>query len=156
MIKTKRFQLTPKDFFMLLLIRYVKKRWWLLAWLWAMAIIMISMNMKDSFTYFFFGFCIAYPLLLVFQFWRYVNSKTNTLLLNERHYEIDNDKITTILDKDTHSTIKMEHFTKIKFMRNTYLLFITKNQFVYIPANSFESIDDRTWFDNEIISRIKK
>ena len=156
MIKTKRFKYTPKELFSILLMRYAKKRWWLFAWIWILGIIMIIIDNQDSFTYFFIGFSIVYPVLLVIQFWRYVNSNSNKILLLERFYEIDNDKVNGIIDEDTHSTIKLEHFIKVEFIRNTYLLFIAKNQFVYIPVDSFESDDDRKWFESEIISKIKK
>jgi hypothetical protein len=156
MIKTKRFQYTPKELFAILIMRYLKKRWWLFAWILLLGIVLILMDSHDSFSYFFIGFAIVFPVLLVIQFWRYVNSKSNRLLLLERYYEIDNDKINGIIDNDTHSTIKLDHFIKVEFIRNTYLLFIAKNQFVYIPVDSFESGDDKKWFETEIISKIKK
>lgn len=156
MVKTKRFKYTPKELFGILIMRYAKKRWWLLAWIWTLTIIILMMDAQDSFTYFMIGFAVFYPVLLVIQYWRYVNSKSNKLLLSERFYEMENDKIHEILDEDTHSTIRLDHFIKVEFIRNTYLLFIAKNQFVYIPVDSFESDEDRNWFDAEIISKIKK
>jgi hypothetical protein len=156
MIKTKRFKYTPKELFRILIIRYATKRWWLLAWIWALTIIVLIMDTQDSFTYFLIGFAVFYPILLVIQYWRYVNSKGNKILLSERFYEIENDKIHEILDEDTHSTIRLDHFIKVDFIRNTYLLFIAKNQFIYIPVTSFETDEDRNWFDAEIISKIKK
>jgi uncharacterized membrane protein YqjE len=156
MIKTKRFKYTPKELFKLLILRYARKRWWLFAWILILTIIMILLDNKDSFTYFLIVFAIIYPVLLVIQFWRYVNSKANKLLLSERHYEIDQDKINGILDEDTHSTVKIEHFIKVEFIYNTYLLLIAKNQFLYIPIDAFESEDDRRWFESEILSKIKK
>jgi len=156
MIKTKRFKYPSKELFNILMLRYTKKRWWLFAWIWVLTIIMIVVDSQDSFNYFLMGFSIVFPVLLVIQTWRYVNSNSNKLLLLERYYEIDNDKINGIIDEDTHSTIKLEHFIKVEFIRNTYLLFIAKNQFVYIPVDSFESIEDRKWFESEIINKIKK
>jgi hypothetical protein len=156
MIRTKRFKYTPKELFSILIIRYAKKQWWLLAWIWSLAIIMIAIGNKDSFSYFFIVFSIAYPLLLIIRFWRHVNSKNNRLLLADKFYEIDNEKIKGIIDEDTHSTIRLEHFIKVEFIRNTYLLFIAKNQCIYMSADSFENDDDRKWFESEIIRKIKK
>lgn len=154
MIQTKRFKLTPKELFIILITRSVKKRWWFSAWIWIAAIIMIIVDSQNSLTYLMVGFAILIPILAAIQFWRYVNSKSNKLMLHERYYEIDNDKINGILDEDTHSTIKIDHFIKVDCIRNSYLLFIAKNQFVYIPFASFESDDDRKWFETEIISKI--
>ena len=90
------------------------------------------------------------------QFWRYVTSKDNKIMFLERHFEIDNEKINGIIDQGTYSPIKLEYFIKVDFIRKTYLLYNAKNQFIYIPVDSFESDSDREWFDNEIIKKIKK
>jgi hypothetical protein len=156
MIKTKKVKLTPKDLFLILILRYIKKRWWLFAWIWILAIILASDGINDSFDMFFIVFAIIYPILLVIQFWRYVTSKDNRLLLLERYYEIDNEKINGIIDQDTYSPIKLDHFIKVDLIRKTYLLYIAKAQFIYIPIDSFESDSDREWFENEIIKKIKK
>lgn len=156
MIKTKKVKLTPKDLFLILILRYIKKRWWLFAWIWILAIILVSDGINDSFDMFFTVFAIIYPILLVIQFWRYVTSKDNKLLLLERYYEIDSEKINGIIDQDTYSPIKLEHFIKVDLIRKTYLLYIAKAQFIYIPIDSFENDSDKEWFENEIIKRIKK
>ena len=156
MITTKKVKLTPKDLFSILILRYIKKRWWLFIWIWGLALILGLDGINDSFDVFFIVFAIIYPILLLIQFWIYVTSKDNKLLLLERYYEIDNEKINGIIDKDTYSPIKLEHFIKVDLIRKTYLLYIAKNQFVYIPIDSFESDSDREWFENEIIKKIKK
>jgi hypothetical protein len=156
MIKTKKVKLTPKDLFLILTLRYIKKRWWLFAWIWIIAIILASDGMNDSFDMFFIAVAIIYPIWLAIQFWRYVTSKDNRLFLLERYYEIDNEKINGIIDQDTYSPIKLDHFIKVDLIRRTYLLYMAKAQFIYIPIDSFESDSDREWFENEIVKKIKK
>jgi len=156
MIKTKRVKLTPKEFFNILIIRYIKRRWWLIVWIWGLALIISFKEDYESFDYFFFGMAIIYPIILIWQFWRYVNSKDNKILLLERHYEIDSDKINGIIDEETYSPIKLDHFIKVDLIRNTYLLYVAKNQFIYIPIDSFETEIDKKWFKEEIIEKIKK
>lgn len=156
MITTKKVKLTPKKLFSILILKYIKKRWWLFIWIWVLALILGLDGINDSFDVFFIVFAIVYPILLLIQFWRYVTSKDNKILLLERYYEIDNEKINGIIDQDTYSPIKLEHFIKVDLIRKTYLLYIAKNQFVYIPIDSFESDLDRQWFENEIIKKIKK
>lgn len=109
MITTKKVKLTPKDLFSILILRYIKKRWWLFIWIWVLALILGLDGINDSFDVFFIVFAIIYPILLLIQFWRYVTSKDNKILLLERYYEIDNEKINGIIDKDTYSPIKLEH-----------------------------------------------
>lgn len=156
MIKTKKVKLSPKDLFLILIFRYIKKRWWLFAWIWILAIILGADGINDSFDMFFIVFAIFFPILLVIQFWRYVISKDNKLLLLERYYEIDSEKINGIIDQDTYSPIRLNHFIKVDLIRKTYLLYVAKNQFVYIPIDSFESDSDKEWFESEIIKKIKK
>lgn len=156
MIQTKNVKLTPKELFAILIIRYIKQRWWLFAWIWILAIILGFQETHDYFAYFFMLFAIVYPILVVIQFWRYVKSKDNKILFLERHYEIDSEKINGIIDQDTYSPIKLEHFIKVVMIRKTYLLYVAKSQFIYIPIDSFESESDRVWFENEIIKKIKK
>ena len=156
MIKTKRVKLTPKDLFLILILRYIKKCWWLFAWISFLAIIFGLNGINDSFDIFFIAFAIIYPILIVIRFWIHVTSKDNKSFFLERHYEMDNEKINGIIDQDTFSTQKIELFIKVEFIQKTYLLFFSKSQFMYIPANSFESDADREWFDNEIVKKIKK
>jgi len=156
MITTKKVKLTSKEYFSILITRYVKRRWWLIAWIWGLAIIMCLTGDYGEFEYFFTGMAIVYPILLVWQFWRYANSKDNKLFLLERYYEIEKGKINGVIDDDTSSPIKIEHFIKVDLIKNTYLLFIAKNQFIYIPIDSFQSKNDLNWFRNEILTQIKK
>ena len=37
-----------------------------------------------------------------------------------------------------------------------YLLYVARNEYVYLPVSSFESLDDREWFEVEIVNKIKK
>lgn len=156
MIRTKSVKLSYKDLFLILILRYIKKRWWLYVWIWVLALILSLDGINDSFDVFIIGFSIVYPIFLVIYFWRYVTSKDNKLLLSERYYEIDSEKINGIIDADTYSPIKLEHFIRKDVIRNTYLLYVAQNQFVYIPFDSFESDSDRIWFEDEIIKKIKR
>lgn len=156
MITTKKVKLTPKKYFNILILRYIKKRWWLFLWLWALAIIMWLIGDYGDFEYFYTGMVILFPIILVWQFWRHANSKDNKLFLLERFYEIDKEKINGIIDDDTNSPIRIEHFIKVDMIKNIYLLFIAKNQFIYIPVDSFQNESDLDWFKNEILTQIKK
>ena len=53
MIKTKRVKLTPKDLFITLILSHIKKRWWLFAWIFILAIIVGLDGISDSFEAFF-------------------------------------------------------------------------------------------------------
>lgn len=156
MITTKKIKLTPREYYNILITRHVKRKWWLIAWLWGMAIFVGLMGDFGELELFIIGMAIFYPVLLVWQFWRYANSKDNKLFLLERYYEIEKDKINGVIDDDTSSPVKIDHFIKIELIKNTYLLFLAQNQFIYIPIDSFQSEDDLNWFRNEVLTQIKK
>lgn len=155
MIRTKRFKYTPKELFSLLITLYFKKSWWVYVLVLILVMIMTEVDNQESLTLFLGVFTILYPFFYAIQLWKFVKSKSNKLLSSERLYEIDNEKIQGIFDEVTHSTIKLDHFIKVEFISNTYLLFLSKSQFIYIPVESFEQESDRMWFDAEVISKVK-
>jgi hypothetical protein len=77
MITTKKVKITTKEFFLILIIRYLKKQWWLFAGIWFLAIIFAFDGIKDPVQMFFLVFAIIYPALVLIQFWKYVKSKDN-------------------------------------------------------------------------------
>lgn len=132
------------------------KKWWLIVSMWALTIVMWFIGDYGAFEYYFTSMAISYPFLLVWKFWRYANSKDNKLFLLERHYEMDKNKITAIIDDDINTTMKMEYFIRAYLIKNNYFLYLSKNQFIYIPIDSFQNKSDLDWFKNEILPQIKK
>ncbi|MGV1011859.1 MAG: YcxB family protein [Flavobacterium sp.] len=117
---------------------------------------MISKEQKGSYENFFIFFAIIYPISLVLRFWMYANSKDNKLFLLERYFDIYEDKLVGILNDGTDSTIKIDHFIRILELQNIYLLYVSKYQFIFITKDSFKTKEDRTWFEQKIVSKIKK
>lgn len=154
MITTNKVKLTPKDLFLIFVIQHMKKHWWILAGLLVLVFVVWTKGVYDNFGLFIIIFTAFYPFSILFQFWMYVVSKDNKILLLERQYEIDENKIYGIIDGET-SPLKIEHFIKVDIIRSTYLLYVAKNLFVFIPMESFESESDRIWFENTIIKKIK-
>jgi len=111
---------------------------------------------KDSFEYFLLFFAFFYPIILLFQFWRYANSKENKLFLVERFFEISEDDITGILQDGSESKVKMENIIKVVTLSKYYLLYISTSQFIFIPKDSFMNHEDEDWFTNIINKKIKK
>ena len=156
MIETSRFSLTKKDFFQLLLHRYLKKRWWLLLWIIVLAILVNIMEDDfDSFTLFITVFAVIYPLLLFWKLSQYTNSKDNKLFYLERYAHISTEEIVVFLDDDTSSTMKLGHFIKTERIKNYHLLFLAKDNFIFIPEVAFKTNQDKIWFENEILKKIK-
>jgi hypothetical protein len=156
MITTGPIKLTSKKLFEITLTTYLKRKWWLFAWIWVLAIILVLNNNKDSFDIFLIFFLVLFPIVLVIQFWRYAYSKQNKIFLLERYYEIETDTITGKMEDGTTQPIKIEHFIKVISSSKYYLLYIAKAQFIYVPFNSFKNITEKKWFEDEIVNKIKK
>jgi hypothetical protein len=154
MITTNKTQLTSREYFEIILTVYFKKKWWLIAWIWIAASVMYYSDTRDSFGNFLMILFTIYPFIVVFQYWRYANSKVNKIFLLERLYEIYEDKIIGVLSDGTDSTIMIDKFIKVIRLKNTYLLYMSKNQFIYISKNCFKSEQDKDWFEKKVISKI--
>ncbi len=156
MITTNNIKLTSKKIFEILMMTYLKRRWWLFAWIWGLAIIILLKDNKESLDVFLIIFTIVFPFVLVIQYWRFAYSNQNKLFLLGRYYEIENDIITGIMEDGTSQPIKTEHFIKVITSSKYYLMYIAKSQFIYVPFESFKNSSDKDWFENEIIKKIKK
>ena len=154
MVTTKEFALTRNDMLRILLLAYLKKKWWMLA----LVIIIGLANLNDNYATekFFVIFAAAYPFLVLFGLWNYANSDENRNFYKPRHYEIDTEKITAYMEGGSDGTIMVNDFVKTLQVGNYYLLYLSKNQFLPIAKDSFQSDSEKAWFYSEIFLRIKK
>ena len=155
MIITEKIKLTTKELFNILIANYLKKRWWLLLWIWVMIVILLLRERHDNFGYFIVAALIALQLIILFQYWGYAKSKDNKQLLQERYYEIDSDRINGITADGKATSLEVIDFISVAKTSKYYMLYTTKTDYIYISANSFKSAEDKEWFEEEIISKIK-
>lgn len=156
MIHTKPTSLSKKQFFQLLIVRYVKNKWWLLALMLIFFGLIASREVLERTDFVFLVMFASYPLLIVIQFWLWVNSKENKIFLIERTYEIEEGMIIGKIDENNFSTTEKSNIIKSDTILNTYLLYLSKNQFFYFPFDSFQSEEDRIWFENNYVNGITK
>ena len=156
MITTDKIKLTSKDFFKIILNTYLRKIYWGLIFLSILVLILILQEEKYALKNFLIYFAILYPIIFVVKHRIYAYSKDNRLFLLEKHFEIYEDKIVEKLNDGSNSLIKIEHFIRVKQMKNFYLLFIAKDRFISISKSSFKSEQDKDWFEKEILSKIKE
>jgi len=121
-------------------------------WIWVTIAILLFRESHAAFDYFIVAALIAIQFIIAYQFWGYAKSTDN----QERHYEIDNDKIDVINLNGLSKTIENRVFISVLMVKNNYLLYTTKVEFIVLPFNSFKCLEDRTWFENEVIAKIRK
>lgn len=156
MIKTQDIKLTANEFFRLILSVYLKKRWWLVAWIWILTVILLLSRHIGLVEIILLALIILFQLVIIAQYWFYAHSKDNSLYLSSRYYEIDSDQVVELMEDGTSSTIKTERFIKVLKTSEYYLLYVGRNEYIYLPVGAFESLVDREWFENEIVNKIKK
>lgn len=155
MIKTKKFQLTKKEYFSFLIRILLKKRWWLFAFILLISFLILFSENRDSSDIFVMVFGFLYPLIIAFQYWRFTNSKENKIIFAERQHEIFVDRIISHMGEISESTIDVKNFIKVFELKDLYLLYISKGQSLYFPKYVFETKEDENWFRNEVFLKVK-
>jgi len=155
MIKTKKFQLTKKEYFLFLIRITLKKRWWLFAFILFISFPILLSKNRDTSDIFVAAFGFLYPLVIALQYWRFTNSKENKIIFAERQHEIFHDRIISHMGEISESTIDIQNFIKVFELKDLYLLYLSKGQTLFFPKRIFETPEDENWFRNEVFLKIK-
>lgn len=156
MIKTRQIKLNAYDLFYLLVGIYLKKRWWLVAWVWLMVILLLFRAALGFAEYLLILLLILFQFILVLQYWIFAHSSKNKIYLQSRYFEIDTDEITEFVSDGTSIQYKTDQFVKVMKTGRYYLLFIASNEFLYLPSGAFDSPKDLKWFEDLVETKIKK
>ena len=156
MIQTQKIELTGDEFFYLLVSIFIKKRWMLLIWVVLLIFILLLTRNIGSAEYLLILFILAFYAIQMIQYWIYAHSKASKTYLLSRYFEIDAHQIVERVEDGSTATIKTDQFIKVMKTGKCYLLFVAKNEYVYLPFDVFTSNSDREWFENEIVKKIKK
>jgi len=148
--------MTSDEFFYLLLTIYFKKRWLMLVWVWVMIFLLLFSTRISAIEYMLIAILCLTQVFLVAQYWLYAHSKDNQIYLLPRFFEITSEQIVEWLDDGTSSVIKTERIIRVMRTGKCYLLFIAKNEYIYLPFSAFVDESDREWFEKEVLIQIKK
>lgn len=146
---SKEFQLTPQIYFRILILKYVKKRFifYIFLWVATIAIATISMNLITIFLIF---YSVFYPLFIIFYYYRFARTKANKIIFLKRHIEIAADKMIVHIEDGTKSEILLSNIIQVIRYKSYSLIYISKNQFVYIPLTAFHSVDEFATFHKKL------
>lgn len=156
MIKTKEVTLTANEFFFLLLSIYIKRRWWVLVWIWGMILILLFGSQMSYVEYMVSVFLILLQIIQVLQYWLYAHARDNRIYLLPRYFVIDNDQVTEYMNDGTSSVIKLDKVIRVMQVRKSYLLFVARNEYIYLPFDAFESPEDIKWLEEQVIANVKR
>lgn len=128
----------------------------MLVWVWAMIFLLLFSTRISAMEYMLITILCLTQVFLVAQYWLYAHSKDNRIYLLPRFFEIASEQIVEWMDDGTSSTIKTERIISVMRTGKCYLLFIAKNEYIYLPFSAFETDTDRKWFDQEFVKKIKR
>jgi hypothetical protein len=156
MIATSSFAPTKQSLFRLLLMRYFQKKWWLYALILACGIFSIPVTTDHDY---YMGVAliacgVILPLVVCYRFWNGISSPENKVLYLPRYYEFDQENIRIFHEDGSTSSTKTSTFVKWEFFKGQYLLYMTKTQYLLIPASAFKSQGDLNWFNTHVLGKI--
>jgi hypothetical protein len=155
MIVTHNIKLNADDLFYLLVGIYLKRRWWMVVWVWAMVVFLLFRSELSIAEYLLILLLIIFQFILVAQYWIFAHSKKNKIYLQTRHFEINTDQIVEYVEDGTSNKYSTEQFLKVMKTGRYYLLFVARNEFLYLPVSAFRSPEDREWFENVVEKKNK-
>ncbi|BBD60855.1 hypothetical protein NIES2109_36550 [Nostoc sp. HK-01] len=147
-IKTKTFQITPKELRSLLTVDYYRRMkitFILLAVLLLINIIFSVLQNRFDWWLIYFVALMAYfvSLPLFFQ----VQKRNSTLNFQNRYCEIDENFFAVFYEDGSIVKLNYSHFIQVTKKADYYFLYMTKGQFHYLPVAAFESEKDIHRFD---------
>jgi|LakMenE18May11ns_1017448.scaffolds.fasta_scaffold9434573_1 hypothetical protein len=142
-IKTKTFQVTPKQLKQLLINHYFKARKKILIMYTVMSIIFLILAFFDKYfinSVIFFSFLLIGLLVAPFL----INMKKTQPVVNfiPRYWEIDENFISIYYEDGSLSKFRFDHLIKATKQSEFYLVYFSIQQFYYLPLAAFETEKD--------------
>lgn len=153
-ITTHPYQLEKKRYFNLLVTLFLKRRWYFIAIIAGITLYHIPKFSEDGFARFFVFFGIIYLPLNIYRLYRWAYSKANANYFVESVLTADNSFLYFKDVADNENKISVATFIKMTQTKNEYLLYLSQNNFSYIPKSAFKSEEDRAFFEKVIHQNI--
>ena len=163
MIKTKEYQLTPKELFAVSF-RYALKKTLIAYGLLFIIFQGIVFSMLDFSTqkyfdsiwlYLFYGFAYFGVITAITSFVRYRNlySPKNKIYFRPIYYEIDEKFIKGVRDSGSSGSFSWDDVFSCKKMKDRYLMLVSKNAAIHLPFTIFKSQKDLQKFEEILRSK---
>lgn len=125
---------------------YIRQRWWLFLLLWAAAIILVILG--SPFGPIFILIAAISPLIAFLYLWYHAWTPKNKVYYLPRVIEVDEDFISSYSPDGGVNRLRLEHFISGKKTKDSFILRLTKIQFVFVPFRAFESKEDQERFED--------
>jgi len=149
MTQTKQFSLSKKIYTKIVIIRRLKKTWWLYSLMFVFGLLHMQNFGKDNFSTFLTLFSFGYPVLIFIYLYFWTNSKGHQPIFSNTNLSFDESNI--YLERNgNESKLNPDTIQKIITNKDNWMLYISKGQFIYIPKNIFYSNEDYNKFSTLI------
>lgn len=153
-ITTHPYSLDKKRYFNLLVKLFLKRKWYLIALITGIVIYSISTITENTFARFFVIFGIVYIPLHIYRIYRWVYAKNNANYFIESTLTVDNSFLYFKDIADNETKVSVATFVKMTQTEHEYLLYLSQNNFSYIPKSAFKTDEDRVYFEHVIKENI--
>lgn len=153
-ITTHPYCLEQKRYFHLLVTLFFKTKWYIVALMASLLIFYIPKFSEDIFARFVVIFGFLYIPLSIFRIYRWVYAKNNARYFIESVLTVDTSFLYFKDIADNETKISVASFVKMSQTTHEYLLYISQNNFSYIPKSAFKTDEDRAFFEQVITENI--
>lgn len=145
MIKTKPYHLDKNEYAKIVIAKKFKKSWWLYLILISLAIVHLTILEDKKSSPFVIIFGLSYPFISALWLYFWATSSKKSLLFKETELQFDDSNLYFKRDGNE-SKIPRKNITKVVTKKDSWLLYISSDQFIYIAKNIFYSDDDYNSF----------
>ncbi|MEP0265557.1 YcxB family protein [Dokdonia sp.] len=149
-ITTHPFRLEKARYFSLLLQLYARRKWYLIVLIIGVLALYIPKASSDSVAGVFVLFGLLYFPLIIFRFYRWVYSKENANYFIESQLTVEDSFLYFKDINGNESKINTSSFVKVGQTEKEYLLYVSQNNFSYIPKAAFKTDEDREHFEKTL------
>ena len=153
-ITTYPYQLNKKRYFHLLVTLFFKRKWYLIAIIIGIIGYNIPKFSDNIFARFIIIFGILYIPLSLYRIYRWVYAKGNANYFIESTMSADASFLFFKDIADNETKISVASFVKMTQTKDEYLLYLSQNNFSYIPKAAFKTDEDRLFFEKLITQNI--
>ncbi|MBC7451941.1 MAG: YcxB family protein [Cytophagales bacterium] len=148
-VKTKRYQLAPKDFIKAGLWSIAMEQWWYIVF--PVLLACVAFIMPDEKWWFIVPAIVAVALYVLFwyiQFYGASQMEQSKMMFEKMSYEIDSRQLLIKLNEKQGSPVKWETFKQVYKRKDDYLFMMGRGQFLLLPYKIFNSDNDLRFVDS--------
>lgn len=144
-MRTKEIELTPSKYFQLLVRMRFESSWYVYALPFVFSGVWWLLFPEQGFTAFaILIFAIVYPLWIVVYLYIHSTSDKTAYIGIKRYYEFDGDQINGFHKDGSESAFNLSDITAVRQMKNAYLLYFSRSEFIYLPKDALDGKDMET------------